>query len=315
MTQRVRRPRRFGCVVVATDFSFGGTRAVQRAASLPLEPGARLLLLHVLPPGLPGEARRNAVAAATTSLGAAATRARRTARASGNEGVEVTTKVVEGVADAEIVRHARVACADLVVLGRHGRRTVRDLFLGSTAHRVVRTADIPVLLVNSAGSMPYRRPLLALDLGDTSRLTASLLAQVVGGRAKEVRLIHAFEVPFEALRFPMMSQERLTEWGHKFRDEARARVAAFLEATGLQASPSVRPGAAARVIAEEARRWKADLLALGTHGRKGVERLLLGSVAERVLATAPCDILVARPMAEAGTEPCGETAAAAAGAR
>ncbi|WP_437836022.1 universal stress protein [Sorangium sp. So ce1153] len=84
----------------------------------------------------------------------------------------------------------------------------------------------------------------------------------------------------------------------RYHDDARAGLRRLLDSfdgLGVTWESSVRRGDARRAIVREAARWKADLIIMGTHGRSGISRALLGSVAESVMRSAPCDVLVARP--------------------
>jgi nucleotide-binding universal stress UspA family protein len=206
--------------------------------------------------------------------------------------------LARGDATEEIVLAARSEGVEMVVLGRHSQRRARDAFLGSTAHRVVRTAGLPVLVVSGDPSAPYQRPLAALDLEVMSRATLELLLRVLGAEAPTVTLVHAFEVNAEALAFPWIDVQRLSRWGEKFRRQAAARLEEFLRwlpDLGVRWRQLVRPGSADRAILAEAERQRADLLAVGTHGKGKISRLFLGSTAERVLSGSRCDVLVARP--------------------
>jgi len=78
--------------------------------------------------------------------------------------------VLSGEAFVEIIRRSRSLGAELIVIGRHGRRPVRDMFIGTTAERVIRKGDVPVLVVNRKPRSPYRRPLIATDLEDALAL-------------------------------------------------------------------------------------------------------------------------------------------------
>jgi nucleotide-binding universal stress UspA family protein len=286
----------FRRVLVATDFSPGAARALGRAARLPLAPGSQLLVLHVLP-GLPREIARQGMRKAKAALKSAVGTASSLLQ---GRGVPADVKAMLAVGDAseEIVLAARSEGMEMIVLGRHSRRRASDVFLGSTAHRVVRAAGLPVLVVSGDPAVPYRRTLAAIDLEVMSRATLELLLRVLGPGTRTVDLVHAFEVPAEALAFPWLDVTKLSRWGDKFRRQAVARVEEFLRwlpDLGVRWRASVRPGSASAAVLAEAQRRKADLLAVGTHGKGGLSRLLLGSTAERVLAGSRCDILVARP--------------------
>jgi len=282
-------PQPFRTVLVPTDLSKGASAALDRALALPLAPGARIDLVHALA-DVPAKARTKVEAAARQALDREVDRTR-----SSGAKLEVTSKLLRGLPYIEIIRRARSIDADLVVVGRHGRRPVRDVFIGSTAARIVRMGETPVLVVRGGAKAPYHRPLVATDLGDTFRQLAELALRVVGRRAT-VNVVHAVHIPFEGfmaptgaararLRRPAEEEARikLERLLHPFRDFARWH-------------PRVRTGDARSILEGEAIRSRADVIVLGTHGRSGVSHALIGSVAEWTLANAPCDVLVARPV-------------------
>jgi nucleotide-binding universal stress UspA family protein len=80
--------------------------------------------------------------------------------------------------------------------------------------------------------------------------------------------------------------------------EIATRAADELEASGLQVESAIRQGDPRVAIVDEARDWSADLVIVGSHGRSGIERWLMGSVAEHVVRHAPCSVEVVRPPAE-----------------
>ena len=289
---------RFGDVLVATDLSSSSLGPIERAAQLPLAAGATLRVVHVLPDSLGSARDGEALEEARRSLDELAPRAVEIARGAGNGGLRVIPSVLVGRADVEIIRHARGPGAELIVLGRHGERSIRGLLLGSTAERVVRNADTPVLVVSHRPKRTYRQPLIALELSDVAHRIVGVASKVIDPRVRSVPVIHAYQVPFEGRMSLHADPIELAAYRAHYRDEARAglrRLLESLDALDLAWAPSVRAGDPRSVILREARRRHADVIAVGTHARSGLSRALLGSVAESVIRTAPCDVLVVRP--------------------
>jgi nucleotide-binding universal stress UspA family protein len=288
---RERRP--LGNVLVATDFSVAATRAVERAAQLPISPGSALTVLHVLRPGCRPEGRADAKHA----LGHAVSVAVDAAAHVGRKDVDVFPHLVEGTPFVEIIRGARHGRNELIVAGRHGERTFRELLLGSTAERVIRKGDTSILVVGARIGVSYKRPLVAIDCSDTSRRAVELAWRLVDPGVQALGVVYAYEpIPESAIRRAGFSSEDALQYRLEARREAQSAVETFL-AAGDGAPPAnviVREGDARPEILDVAWRRDADLLALGTHGRSGVAHLLLGSVAEAVIRGASCDVLVAR---------------------
>jgi len=290
--------RQFENVVVATDFSVGAAQAVSRARLLPLAEGGRLSIVHVLPNGLPEKRLAAIEGAARRQLGRAVAALSRPELAGGRADIEVTSELRRGQAYVEIIRYARAVGADLVVLGRHGRRPVKDMFIGSTAERVIRMGGIPVLVVSRKAARGYRRLLLAVDLEDTARPIAEVALRIVGTDVKAATMLHAYHVPFEGFITPAASPDDVTGLRKEYRETAAsglARLQASLADLGLRWQTAISRGDPRTVIPLAALRRRADVLAVGTHGRSGLSHALIGSVAEWVIQVAPCDVLVARP--------------------
>jgi nucleotide-binding universal stress UspA family protein len=282
-------------VLVATDFSPGASHAVARAVRLPMAAGATITLLNVLP----SNPRPRVVGAARRALAQQASAARRAARGVGLQNVSVFTCVARGKPFVEVIGCARDLKAQLIVLGRHGRGTFRDLLLGSTAERVLRKSATPVLVVTAHAAGPYLRPLVAVDDSETCRRAFELMLQIVGPGANCINVVHAYSAPYEeALWRTGLSEKELREYRLAAKNEARTMVDAFLAvcARGERAvRVSLRRGDPRRVILHVAAQRRSDLLALGTQGRSGPVHVLIGSVAEAVVRAAPCDVLLARP--------------------
>jgi nucleotide-binding universal stress UspA family protein len=281
-------------VLVATDFSTHADQAIARVAKLPLAYGARIELVHVVPDG--DHASEN-VRRARSILDAE--HERLVASLGPSIAPRTLANVVVGAAWTEIIRAARSHGSGLVVIGAHSKRR-RSFALGSTAREVIRRGSSPVLVVRGAATRPYRRPLVAVDLSDVSRSVLEAALLVVEDVAS-LRLMHAYHVPFEGIVATSSSRSELAAFRRHYRDEARQRLSAFIDATAsdggraLGHEVSVRHGEPSGVIVQEIARRGSDLLVVGTHGRTGLSHLVFGSVAQSLLDHAPCDVLVLRP--------------------
>lgn len=284
------------CIVVPTDFSPGARRALERAACLPIGARGKIHLVHVV---ARSEGRdRRSLALATEALARLARGIGRSGAVAGRNRLRIQTSVLSGDPHVEIIRHARRVNADLVVLGRVGEGHSIRKVLGTTAARVARMSDTPVLLVGRAARASYRRALVALSLDSSSRRLVELLRSVLGNDATRVSFVHAYHVPFTGFIAP--GTERAPTLHHRqCKEQAAAGLARQLRDIGRAARQQhavLRWGDARSVILDEAVRGRADLIALGTHGRSGLAHALVGSVAEWVITFAKCDVLVARPV-------------------
>lgn len=285
----------FRCVVVPTDFSTHARRAIERMARLPLAASCRLHVVHVLPAGASAELKANAAQVLDQLVARIAGRKTRTRRKR-----RVVGRLLEGQPHVEIIRYARSVDAELLVVGRKGAGRALRNALGTTVARIVQQAEIPVLIagVRSPGG-PYKRPLVAVEIDPTVRRIIQLVQKVVGaGRLKSLDLVHAYHVPFEGfLESGMSGHVSLHE--QQVRENAEQAVAILLESLrDLNVKYNLRlvKGDARTAIFTEARRRRADLIALGTHGRSGIAHAMLGSVAEWVVSSVTQDVLIARPV-------------------
>jgi nucleotide-binding universal stress UspA family protein len=285
-------------VLIPTDFSKNAARAIERALLLPLDRGARLHLVHVLPRSVPAKFRVTVEAGAQRALEEAISATRASAQKRGIEGLNITSGLRVGEPFVEIIRASRTLEAELIVLGRHGQRPLRDMFIGTTAERVVRKGEVPVLVVNLKPEHAYTRPLLTLALDGSSRETARMMLRLMGPRARGATVVHGFDVPFESFVTPGHPLGEMTAYRKACREAASAGVKKFLASVaglGFRWRVALRPGDARTVILKESVRQRAELIVLGTHGRSGMAHALLGSVAEWVVTSARCDVLVVRP--------------------
>jgi nucleotide-binding universal stress UspA family protein len=220
--------------------------------------------------------------------------------------VRGTAEVVPGPPARAIVDYAHARGADLIVMGTHGRGGMAHLLLGSVAERVVRTSNCPVLTVRESRPRGIHRILVPTDFSDTADAAldwARLLATRFGS---SLQLLHVLDDPFvpeglapEAyiMEAPVVRNALLSDARTRLADRVaplrRARV--FEGGSGIaRVDADVLFGDGAHTIAEWAEQRESDLIVMGTHGRRGVAKLVLGSVAEKLVRTAPCPVLTVR---------------------
>ena len=202
----------------------------------------------------------------------------------------VRCRAVPLPADTAVVQVAEEVGAELIVVGATTRGALSRAILGNTAQRVVRGASVPVLVTRAESELAPTRVLTTTDLSEhSSAVHRRGLALIRALGADEATRLRTLLVVGPELGAPQSMRPGLLE-------ELRSRdLSAFLGSLGpfaACAEGTVREGDPAREILAEAEEWNADLLLLGTHGRGGVSRFLIGSVAEAVLKGAGCDLLL-----------------------
>jgi nucleotide-binding universal stress UspA family protein len=143
----------------------------------------------------------------------------------------------------------------------------------------------------------YNRIMAAVDGSDTASRGLQEAIKLAKDQQAKFSIIHVIDlvVVFGAGQFPGVYIGATRELAHETIERARkSAIAAGLDPE-IQSPEIVTSGYhVAETIAQAASDWKADLLVVGTHGRRGVSRWLLGSVAERIVRVAPCPLLLIR---------------------
>lgn len=206
-------------------------------------------------------------------------------------------------------RHAlpRVASewrAELVLLGSHGRGAVGRLLLGSTAQAVLRHSSCSVEIVRSkevekGAADQGMRVLIPTDGSEHAEFALQKVAERPWPKGSEFKVIASPEYPVLVGEYPYYAPEQLSEMTNNTRDHARESAKTgvqLLGNAGLTVSSEVTEPkeTPAHSILAAAEKWDADLIVMGSHGRRGFDRLILGSVSETVALHATCSVEVVR---------------------
>lgn len=216
-------------------------------------------------------------------------------------GVAVKRVEQRGIAAAPVILdYAGEEEIDLIVLATHGRRGVRRMLLGSVAEEVVRRAGRPVLTVRSDGDgahgEPPRRVLVPVDFSEHAR-RALLYGEAIAERTgAELHVLHVLpEMSFPDPYFAEAAQLRAMANAAQERvPEALARNVQEVLGTGADAHTHLEVGSPAATIVRVAEAEDVDHVVLSSHGRTGLQRALLGSVAEGVVRRASCPVLTVK---------------------
>jgi len=207
-----------------------------------------------------------------------------------SEGLRIRVRVLEGFPAQEILEVAKKEKVSLIALSTHGRTGLSRWVFGSVTEKVLRASPVPVLaipsfvgiggdaFVRAAQELPFKKILVPISAAELSLDVLPPAMEFANLFESKVALVNVCEgiectVPVHEMR---MAFERLRDGG-------------------IPTEPIVKQGDPAVQILEACREQGADLIAMTTHGRSGVSRWLLGSVAERVLRTANVPLLVVRP--------------------
>jgi nucleotide-binding universal stress UspA family protein len=211
----------------------------------------------------------------------------------GQKGINV---VRSGDPATAILGYALEQNIDLIAMTTHGRGGMARLLFGSVAATVVRKAQLPVLLTRPEilhHTRPLQRILVSVAGSETPNDLLTTVKALAGGPSTDIVLFHAVPpVQDPAPQWAAPSPLSLSSRPEHYLQE----LADGLEEQGFSAWASVASGDPVEKILEQAKNLDVDLIALATHARSGLERLIAGSVAEGVLRKSPVSVLLQKPL-------------------
>ena len=306
----------FRKLVVPLDTSPLSEQAAWKAAAIARSTRAVLHLVHAFEPRLPAfdggaviDERILTLERAQVERHLRSVAARITERF----GCKIQVAVLDGVPADAIGRYAREEGADLLVMSTHGRTGMSRAWFGSVADTIARESPLPVLLVrrgeavgsweHEASSSAFERIVVALDGSDTAeRILESVRSMGVSANADHLLVDVVLPVLMPVIDYPDVgvvmatapdteATEALAQSAGKYLEGVARRLGregAERVETKVLVAPSAGPA-----IVELAQQFHADLVAMTSHGR-GASRLLVGSVADKILRGTQCSILFRR---------------------
>jgi nucleotide-binding universal stress UspA family protein len=300
MARTAKSGRRGLQLLIATDGSASAQSALATALACPWPAGtsARALI------AVPSTWLRARPAAVRDELQRGAARdAARMRRALARRWPEAEVLTVDGPPAEAIVREARAGGADVVAVGWRGHGAFRRMLMGSVSRAVVRRAPCSVLVARRR-SREIRRIVIGVDGSPHARRAVELAAAFEPDRGGQIVLVHVVDpmpLPPTAGRLPgsiraMLRHEVEAENAKRKREGRREldRAAALLGGSGWRVRTELRSGAPLAELIDVVRRSRSHLLIVGARAVEGVERALIGSVAEGALDRSPVPVLVVR---------------------
>lgn len=286
-------------ILLARDLTKSAEQATHVAFHLALQTGAEL---HVLYAEVLFEDRYQGPKGHDELLEDAKRQLAHRAQASSGDGASaliIKQVVVRDVAAAPaILDYTTEHDIDLVVIGTHGRRGLRRMLLGSVAEEVIRLSPVPVLTVHprdveaGEGHAP-RSILVPIDFSVHAAEALRQAKQVALLYGARLDLLHVVEEQMHPAFYntgvvsvydlnPHVEEDAILEMERLYR---------YTEGPGGEVTYTVLPGHAANEIVRFAEIQESNLIVMATHGLMGLEHMLMGSVAERVVRRAPCPVL------------------------
>lgn len=290
-------------ILMTSDLSSRSDRAFDRAVQLSRQFKSGLHVLHVLENDLPPDIQDELLDNAEKTLTAQAvkakqkvskvTPAKKTAQAKGVKKNAAVT-VAPGVPVQTILEQTAKLKADLIVTGAHQKDLLRDLFVKSTAEKILRFGEKPVLIVKNAVQKEYETIVVGMDFSDHA-LHAAYLALMLFPKA-QVHLVHAYALPFRGLVKDPDLMEYTLEQRREGMDKALAMLGRKLGKGKTRAMARVhvvmKADDPSSALYAAARKTRADLVVVGTHGRSSLITGIVGSVARDMIHHAKPDVLI-----------------------
>jgi len=289
-------------ILVASDLSDRALYAVRRGALLAAQHKAQLSLLHVLDTKIPHQylpelnQKGNKSVVDTLSKEAEKTLREQATTLSAKNHFNYNIHVEQGTELVKIIKQASKDKSDLLVLGAHGKHFFQDVFLGTTAEKVVHESDRPVLVVRNPPEGTYKRVLIPIDFSEMSRHTLALALSLTPNA--EFIVLHAYHYPTEETENEAAISVSMEDNMAHLAQQAKIDLDQFLAECDLDTQHIEHivkfggyPPAVIRMIATQC---QPDLVLVGAHSHKNLRDLLLGNTAMHALRELSCDVLVVR---------------------
>ncbi|MBI4558232.1 MAG: universal stress protein [Candidatus Hydrogenedentes bacterium] len=295
-----------------TDFSAYAEYAMHYAFSAARRYGAEMHLVHVLDPDLLSHGPSLGLWVTDTDREKVLNSLREHVQSrldhliqvAEEAGVRAVSHIAVGNPSVEICRSAQTLNCNIVLIGTHGRSGFDRYVYGSTCEKVVRMSSVPVLSIKNPiqkfvkedlSSICVKRVLFPTDFSSFSQKALPLAASFCQEFGATLVLAHVWE---RAAYFPNFMPEMELRNSPKIMNEARESLEKIASEAGVSdLEIQVLRGIPHREIVQLATDTDVDLVVMATHGRSGMALTIFGSVAEKVVRSAPCPVLTVRPTA------------------
>lgn len=270
-------------IVVATDLSPQADNAITRAVLLAEQSRAKLHILHVMQDIYPDEKQADAKKEAESILKQAL------ANFKGMDKIDWSSHVAIGKPFDEITNFADRVKADLLVMGVHNKTEIRlrEMFVGTTIERIIRTAFYPVLMVMNTAKGLYKKAVMATDFSPHAQKACETGFKIMP--AGQIECVHVYDTAFSGLiRDEHANTEKEAEI-HDSMDVFCKKLPA-----NINLEKTVRKGSVYAELMGAIRSSQPDIVIIGTQGKSNVGTVFLGSTAKNLLSDPPTDILVTR---------------------
>ena len=277
-------------ILLSTDFSESAEDALQAALYLAKTYQAELLVLHVIADfqAAVAELPESVRGVVTGQLQEIEDRCAR-------EGVQAGQMLLEtGNPFEHIVQQADFHDVNMIVMGAKGIENEAGHRVGITAQKVMRKARKPVWTVKQGMGMPIKRIVCAVDFSDPARHALGNAVHLARNLGAELSVLHVIQ-PLSGLGVGMgkTAEKTKVEYEEKEREKFEACFK-DIDIHGITCNKEIRQGKPHQEILQLTNQLRADLLVMGSEGRTGMARFLMGSVAEKVVREMPCSVMMVK---------------------
>jgi nucleotide-binding universal stress UspA family protein len=277
-------------ILVAVDGSESGWNALRQAFQFALNEKCWITVTSVVPP-YDGEIEILGIKDIRAALRKPCEEALRQAQElAETERALIKTVCEEGETHERIVDLADAENCDLIIMGRRGLRPVERMLVGRVTARVIGHSQRDVLVVPDGMRLGWKTIVCATDGSRFSSIAADRAIAFAKSYGGELKVLSVVDVPTEFYAEAPAAVEDLIRKAKSFVGAVKAQS----EAAGVPADTFVGEAEAYQAINDLARERKADMIVIGSHGRTGLRRLLMGSVAEKVIGYSACPVLVVK---------------------
>ena len=202
-----------------------------------------------------------------------------------------TVLLEEGEPSSRIVDLADANSREMIIIGRRGLSNFERVFVGSVTKRVIGHSHGDVVVVPDGVSLAWDKILVATDGSPCSQAAVERAVSFAKIYESTMDVVSVVDVPDTLYGDAPDLSEVFESMAAGYADNA----VQYAKSNGISATPHVVEGTAYHVIPDLARSLGAKVIIVGSHGRTGMSRLLMGSVAEKIIGLASCPVLVARP--------------------
>lgn len=205
-------------------------------------------------------------------------------------GDSIKTICEEGVVHERIIEMADEECCDLIIMGRRGLRRIERVLIGSVTARVIGHSHKDVLVIPQDAAIGWKNIILATDGSRYSEAAASRAIELAKLYHGELKIVSVVDMPSEFYAESVKVAEELINKAKGIVEDVKK----LAEDSDVKSSGFVWEGNPSESITGLATKEKTDIIIMGSHGRTGLLRLLMGSVAERVIGHVSCPVLVVK---------------------